>query len=221
MEPLLRLQLLSRSFGFRIPPQLTQLSITRRTFHISRSVREQEFDPRTIERESDEIDVCIVGGGPAGLSAAIRLKQLAQKNNRDMRVLLLEKGSEMGSSLIHCNSKVLGAHTLSGAVLQPDALEELFPNWLEDPPQPVTPAKKDKMRFLTKGMAIPIPEPPQMHNKGNYIISLNNLVKWLAEKAEELGVEVYPGFAASEVHLADVCIFNVRFCTIKTEPSKE
>jgi electron-transferring-flavoprotein dehydrogenase len=94
-----------------------------------------------------------------------------------------------------------GAHILSGAVIQTNALEELFPNWLEHPPEPVTPAKKDRMRFLTKGSSIPIPAPPQMHNKGNYILSLNNLTKWLAEKAEELGVEVYPGFAASEVSL--------------------
>jgi electron-transferring-flavoprotein dehydrogenase len=94
---------------------------------------------------------------------------------------------------------MLGAHILSGAVIQTNALEELFPNWLENPPEPITPAKKDRMRFLTKGSAIPIPAPPQMHNKGNYILSLNNLTKWLAEKAEELGVEVYPGFAASEV----------------------
>jgi electron-transferring-flavoprotein dehydrogenase len=84
-------------------------------------------------------------------------------------------------------------------VIQTTALEELFPNWLENPPEPITPARKDRMRFLTKGSAIPIPAPPQMHNKGNYIMSLNNLTKWLAQKAEELGVEVYPGFAASEV----------------------
>jgi electron-transferring-flavoprotein dehydrogenase len=88
---------------------------------------------------------------------------------------------------------------LSGAVIQMDALEELFPDWKGSPPEPITPAKKDRMRFLTKSSSIPIPGPPQMHNKGNYILSLNNLTKWLAEKAEELGVEVYPGFAASEV----------------------
>lgn len=87
-------------------------------------------------------------------------------------------------------------------MVQTDALEELFPDWLENPPEPITPAKNDRMRFLTKGMAIPIPEPPQMRNKGNYIMSLNNLAKWLAEKAEELGVEVYPGFGASEVRLS-------------------
>jgi len=85
-------------------------------------------------------------------------------------------------------------------VIQTNSLEELFPDWKDNPPAPITPAKTDRMRFLTKKMAVPIPAPPQMHNKGNYIISLNNLCKWLAEKAEELGVEVYPGFGASEVH---------------------
>jgi len=175
------------------------LTLTR-TFHGSRTVCTADFDPRTIQREADEVDVCIVGGGPAGLSAAIRLKQLYEQHNRDIRVLLLEKGPEMGT---HCRKVVtvnsLGAHILSGAVIQTGPLEELFPNWLDDPPTPITPAKNDRMRFLTRKRAIPIPEPPQMHNKGNYIVSLNNFTKWLAEKAEALGVEVYPGFAASEV----------------------
>ncbi|KAK6350914.1 hypothetical protein TWF718_004096 [Orbilia javanica] len=143
-------------------------------------------------RESDEVDVCIVGGGPAGLAAAIRLKQLANEaGNEDFRVLLLEKAGDMG------------AHTVSGAVIEPHVLNELFPDWLsEDNPNKFTWATEctgDKMRFLTKTMAIPLPEPPQMRNHGNYIVSLNELVKWLAERAEELGVEVFPGFAASEV----------------------
>jgi len=167
--------------------------------------RRREFDPGPIERESDEVDVCIVGGGPSGLSAAIRLKQLAEKEGREIRVLLLEKGSEMGTQIAFPRV-MIGAHILSGAVIQTNALEELFPNWLENPPEPITPAKKDRMRFLTKSSSIPMPPPPQMHNKGNYILSLNNLTKWLAEKAEELGVEVYPGFAASEVSLHDSCI---------------
>ncbi|KAL1877333.1 hypothetical protein VTK73DRAFT_8786 [Phialemonium thermophilum] len=150
------------------------------------------FDPNTIERESDEVDVCIVGGGPAGLSAAIRLKQLANEaGNEDFRVLLLEKAGE------------LGAHILSGAVIQPDAVQELFPDWLsEENPnrfEGATPAAGDRMRFLTKTSAIPIPAPPQMNNHGNYILSLNEFTKWLGERAEEVGVEVYPGFAASEV----------------------
>lgn len=88
---------------------------------------------------------------------------------------------------------------MSGAVIQTNALEELFPDWRDNPPEPLTPAKTDRMRFLTKKMSIPIPGPPQMHNKGNYILSLNNFTKWLAERAEELGVEVYPGFGGSEV----------------------
>lgn len=150
------------------------------------------FDPQSLERESDEVDVCIVGGGPAGLAAAIRLKQLANEaGNEEFRVILLEKAGE------------LGAHIVSGNVLQPTAMNELFPDWLsEDNPsrfEGATPAKGDKMRFLTKNSSFPLPAPPQMNNHGNYIVSLNELTKWLGERAEEVGVEVYPGFAASEV----------------------
>ncbi|KAF2473311.1 electron transfer flavo protein-ubiquinone oxidoreductase-like protein [Lindgomyces ingoldianus] len=150
------------------------------------------FDPRHHERESDEVDVCIVGGGPAGLASAIRLKQLANEaGNDDFRVLLLEKAGELGD------------HIVSGNVIEPGALNELLPDWLsEDNPnrfEHVTPAKEDRMRLLTKTSSIPIPKPPQMNNHGNYIISLNQLVKWLGERAEEAGVEIYPGFAASEV----------------------
>lgn len=130
--------------------------------------------------------------GPAGLAAAIRLKQLANEaGNEEFRVILLEKAGE------------LGAHVVSGNVLEPSAMEELFPDWLsEDNPsrfERATPAKSDKMRFLTQSSSIPIPSPPQMNNHGNYILSLNELTKWLGERAEELGVEVYAGFAASEI----------------------
>jgi len=126
------------------------------------------------------------------LSAAIRLKQLANEaGNEDFRVLLLEKAGELGD------------HIVSGNVVEPSALNELFPDWnSEDNPnrfENVTPATKDKLRFLTKNGSYPLPAPPQMHNKGNYIISLNQFAKWLGERAEELGVEIYPGFAASEV----------------------
>jgi electron-transferring-flavoprotein dehydrogenase len=130
--------------------------------------------------------------GPAGLAAAIQLKKLANEaGNEDFRVLLLEKAGEIGD------------HIVSGNVLQTSALDELLPDWLsEDNPsrfEHVTPAKVDKMRFLTEKYAIPMPAPPQMNNHGNYIVSLSQLCKWLGERAEELGVEIYPGFAASEV----------------------
>ncbi|KAL6827682.1 hypothetical protein V8C40DRAFT_202713 [Trichoderma camerunense] len=156
------------------------------------AAEDESFDPSTIERESDQVDVCIIGAGPAGLSAAIRLKQLANEaGNEDFRVLVLEKAGEVG------------AHILSGAVIQPSAINELIPDWLDEANpsrfEHATPAGKDKMRFLTKTAAIPIPAPPQMNNHGNYIVSLNQFVKWLGERAEEVGVELYPGFAASEV----------------------
>jgi electron-transferring-flavoprotein dehydrogenase len=150
------------------------------------------FDPRQQDRESDEVDVCIVGGGPAGLSAAIRLKQLANEaGNEDFRVLVLEKAGELGD------------HIVSGNVMEPSALDELIPDWnSEDNPnrfEHTTPAKKDSLRFLTQNSSYPMPKPPQMNNHGNYILSLNQLAKWLGERAEEVGVEVYAGFAASEV----------------------
>jgi electron-transferring-flavoprotein dehydrogenase len=130
--------------------------------------------------------------GPAGLSAAIRLKQLANNaGNEEFRVVVLEKGPE------------IGAHILSGNVLEPRAINELLPDWLSEDNasrfEGATPATKDRMRFLTKNGSIPIPAPPQMNNHGNYIISLSQFCKWLGDRAEELGVEVYPGFAGAEV----------------------
>ncbi len=140
-----------------------------------------------MERESMECDVVIVGAGPAGLSAAIRLRQLCAENDVDLSVVVLEKGAEVG------------AHILSGAVMEPRALDELFPDWKERGAPLNTPATEDLFLFLTKGSALRLPTPPAMNNHGNYIVSLANVCRWLGEQAEAAGVEIYPGFAASEV----------------------
>ena len=134
-------------------------------------------------REAMEFDVVIVGGGPSGLAAAIRLKQL----DPETAVCLVEKGSEVG------------AHILSGAVLEPRALNELIPDWQEKGAPLDTPAGDDRFLFLTATRAFRLPTPPQMHNHGNYIVSLGNVCRWLGQQAEALGVEIYPGFAAAEL----------------------
>ncbi len=144
-----------------------------------------------MERESMEFDVVIVGAGPAGLSAAIRIMQLAKEKEQELMVCVIEKGSEVG------------AHILSGAVLEPTALNELFPDWKEKGAPLNTPVTGDDVYYLTgedKGIKTPnflVPKP--MHNEGNYIVSMANVSRWLAEQAEGMGVEIFPGFAAAEV----------------------
>jgi electron-transferring-flavoprotein dehydrogenase len=140
-----------------------------------------------IQRDRMEYDVVIVGAGPSGLAAAIRLKQLAAAAERELAVCVVEKGSEVG------------AHILSGAVFEPRALTELIPDWREQGAPLVTHAVEDRFLLLTERRALRLPTPAQMANHGNYIISLGNLCRWLAQQAEALGAEIYPGFSASDV----------------------
>src|ERR1700716_4091330 len=139
------------------------------------------------QREQMEYDVVGAGAGPAGLAAAIRLKQLAAAAGSELGVCVIEKGSEVG------------AHILSGAVFEPRALNELIPDWRERGAPLNTPAINDRFLYLTKNRALRLSTPPPMDNHGSYIPSLGNLCRCLASQAEELGVEIYPGFAAAEV----------------------
>ncbi|MHB1221086.1 MAG: electron transfer flavoprotein-ubiquinone oxidoreductase [Gammaproteobacteria bacterium] len=134
-------------------------------------------------RETMDFDVVIIGAGPAGLAASIRLAQL----NPELTICVIDKAD------------MIGGHLLSGAVLEPRALNELIPDWQEKSPPTHTSVVEDEFRFLTKNVSWRLPTPPQMHNKGNFIISLDQFSRWLAEQAESLGVNIFPGFAATEI----------------------
>ncbi len=138
-------------------------------------------------RESMPFDVVIIGGGPAGLSASIHLSQLAKQNNTELSICVLEKGAE------------IGAHTLAGAVIEPRALNELLPNWQDQNAPLKTSVADDQFVYLTQSRAVKLPTPPQMHNHSNYVASLGLFTRWLAEQAEGMGVDIFPGFAASEI----------------------
>ncbi|KAJ7106520.1 hypothetical protein C8R44DRAFT_714895 [Mycena epipterygia] len=181
------MHLLARRLRPRLPPRALSVRPASTTSEYT------PYDPTSEPREEESVDVCIVGAGPAGLSAAIRLMQLADATSKPVRVVVLEKGSEVG------------AHILSGAVIEPSALDALLPAWRTTyaDSHPLTqPVTSSGMRLLTPKRSIPIPHPPQMNNKGNYVASLSRVSAWLGGVAEELGAEVYAGFAGAHLLLS-------------------
>lgn len=150
-----------------------------------------------MKREAMDFDVIIVGAGPSGLSAAIRLAQLSQQHNSPLTICILEKGAAVGD------------HIISGAVLDPRALNELIPDWQQKNAPLTTKASQDKFILLTEKKSFRLPTPAQMHNKGNYIISLSKLCRWLAEEAERLGIQIFPEFAATEILYDDERVCGV------------
>ena len=164
------------------------------------------FSANAVERDIMEYDVAIVGAGPAGLACAIRLKQLRPETS----ICVLEKASSVG------------AHALSGAVIEPGPLDALAPEWRDFPPAICVPAVRDEFRLLTRLGGVRLPLPPQLHNRGNFILSLGLLTPWLGQKAESLGVDVFPGFAGAEVLVtSDGAVAGVRLGDVGIEKSGE
>lgn len=170
--------------------QILSRSVTTTHYKVVDRSNDERWKDIDMSRVEDETDVLIVGGGPAGLATAIKLKQLAAKEEKELRVCLIEKSAE------------IGGHTLSGACIETHPIDELFPHWKEDPECPIkTPVTKDKMMFLTESskFSIPVFKGTPMYNHGNYVVRLGHVVSWLGKKAEELGVEIYNGYAAQDI----------------------